>query len=250
MVTAVKVACPVSGCGKVVKGQRGLSVHTVRAHSSTSPDSLDTRKDGQVHINLEKFPDGQLPTQAIGGFTRSILLTPTTWGGIAVFGLLISQAISTDIASAIGLLIAAPVVVLAMWWFSESTKYTQIGVICDPPDPDGRIRIEFQWWEKKIAKLLPQEARRTNRRSVYYVIDAIADPPIAFTPFTVEPPEYAVPVRGAMVNQQVANEQLNKVHYKGMRPEVIEKAFALIVIGALILANIAIHGQGVEFVAK
>ncbi len=244
MVVASELSCPIDGCKKIGKSKQGLSHHIRLAHNTSAAGSL-TRKDGQVDIDMDAF-DGELPEPVVGGFMRSVLLTPATWGVLAVFGSLAYQAATTSILNAMGLVVATPAVILSMWWLNESRTHIQVGVISNPPDLDGRIRLTFQWWPAADAKKLPLEAKRGG----IYVIDTTGEKPVAFTPFTTLPPEYAIPVRGAMVNQQTSNEQLNKVHYKGIRPEVIKQAFALAVIGGLLLANIAVFGQLTEFLNK
>lgn len=244
MVAIIELRCPANGCAFVAKRDFGLTRHRNAMHSGIE-QKVEKRKDGQVDINMAAF-GGEFPEPITGGFWRSVLLTPATWGVMAVFGLLSYQAATTNILNALGLVVAGTAVILAMWWMNESRTHIQVGVISDPPDPDGRIRLTFQWWLSSDANKLPLEAKRGD----IYVIDTTGEKPVVFTPFTTPPPEYAVPVRGAMVNQQIDNEQLNKVHYKGIRPEVVKQAFALAVIGGLLLANIAVFGQLTEFLNK
>ncbi len=248
MVAAPEILiCPIDGCDRVdpFKNNVGLGNHLRIVHPSTEPVAFG-RKDGQVDIDLAKFPEAKLPEAVAGGFWRS-LLTFTTAGVIGVFGLLTFLVMPTNPTQAGGLLIAGPVLALALWWVTESRKLAKVAVITNPPDQDGRVRVTFQWWPADLVKLLPQEARRLSGRGSVYVIDRTGDKPVAFTPFTVQPPEFAIPVRGAMANQQIDNEQLNRVHRKGIRPEVVEQAFALLVIGGLILANIVVMGHLLEF---
>ncbi len=248
MVAVADLQCPINGCLFIAKRKNGVSLHVRARHATLTITEIGTRKDGQVEIDLSGFPEGVIPEPEAGGFWRSILKMPATWGVVLVFGMLTYQAALTSPLNALGLAVATPVVVLLMWWVTESKNHTKVAVISNPPDPDGRVRITFQWWESHLADLLPQEARRTTGRSSIYVIDITGEKPVAFTPFTVTPPEFAIPVRGAMANQQIDNEQLNKVRRKGIRPEVVQQAFALLVIGGLIMANIAVMGQLLEFI--
>ncbi len=248
MVAVADLQCPINECTFVAKRKNGVSLHFRARHSTTPLSQIGTRKDGQVEINLALFPDNKLPDPIAGGFWRSILLMPATWGVLVVFVTLTYQVYETSVVNALGLVVATPALILAMWWLTESKRLTQVGVIGTPPDPDGRIRITFQWWPSHHAKLLPEEARRDTNRGSIYVIDTTGCTPVAFTPFTVQPPEFAIPVRGAMANQQIDNEQLNKVRRKGIRPEVVQQAFALLVIAGLLIANIAVMGQLLEFI--
>ncbi len=247
MVAITDLQCPIDGCFKVGKSKQGLSRHITVTHADRAVEPLATHKDGQVEINLNKFPGKVLYEPVVGGFWSSILKMPMVWGVVVVLVPLTLQSALTNPVSAFGLATTIPLLVLTMWWLTEGKRSTKVGRIRKPPDPDGRVRITFEWWPSDLAKLLPEEARRTTGHGSIYVIDTTGEKPIAFTPFTVPRPEFAIPVRGAMANQQSANEQLNKVRRQGISPEVVQQAFALAVIGGLILANVAVMGQLVEF---
>jgi len=246
MTTAPKHLCPIEGCSKLSPSVQGISQHITRSHKAHAPSTI-ARKDGQVEIDLKKFTNEKLPEPVPGGFKRSFFLAPMTGVVTLAWVAIIFSVASSSILNAAAMVLAYPFVVFASWWFTQQSTYTKVAVIRKPPDADGRVRLVFEWWLKRDARLLPQEAKRTGGMGEIYVIDVTGEKPVAFTPFTVTPPEYAIPARGAMVNQQIDNEQLNKVHYKGIRPEVIEKAFALAVIGGLILANYAVFSQLIEF---
>lgn len=241
------VTCTINGCSKELKSPHALKNHIYRIHFEVSEHLAPV--DTVQTIPVDLYARDQLPGGIHGGFWFSVLGSTNFWlaNMIAlVFALVLGFVNGLVAGVAIGL--SAPLFGLCGWYIDQRNRYVMVCRIKPPFDVRGSVLIVEEFWPVTEARKLPKEARWKVGGQVQYWIDELnPDNPIVYNPFSTPPPDYAIPARGAMVNQQTDNEALNVGHFKGLRPEVVKTMFAGLVIAGLLLANVAMFNSLLEY---
>tara|TARA_Y100000590_G_scaffold82055_1_gene91370 strand:- start:4091 stop:4849 length:759 start_codon:yes stop_codon:yes gene_type:complete len=239
--------CPFAGCGFLAKSRAGAAAHIHFKHKDLrSFGKIDT--DG-LNFDLSPFPDNKFPVPETIGAIGAIKSQPGALGLLA--GWLIMAVIVflfSDIEYGIAMIFTAPVVYIGvLWWLLRSARFTVV-TIRKPTDKHADIILRKQYFPNSLKKFFPPESKYITKRGDQYWIDLMdPDNPVVYNPFIVPPPSYAIPSRGAMVNEQLDNEALNIGHYKGIRPEVIRHGFSFLIVIGLMIANIAVFNSLLEF---
>ena len=232
-------ACRVESCKYSAKSVAGEANHYRMAHAGHDNNAHPVPKPPDP-ITLPWETSEGLPPLQSGGFGMFFRRNPVGVAAAIPFALAgwpywsSGQVVFGAVTAAVAVLAA-----IGATFFLARQHYRRVAIFWPPDAKSGRLVFEIGFWPKSLAELLPRESRHRYGRGWIYSIDAFSfEYPIAFDAFTVERPEYAVPVRGAMVNSQHAFKDLTKPYGKLARGEILKTGFAMAVIGALIAANL------------
>lgn len=235
--------CDEPDCEFVSESKVGISSHKRFGHT----DPI-----GPVEVldfNLSIWPGQQLPAITPPGLWKTLRATPlAAFAAFAWVAIGVNAFLFNSMPVGVGLILMTPLIYLAAVYFITKSRLITVYRIQPPLDVKAEVRILKQFWPAKYGRYFPAEAKWSiNKRPVYFVDELDSSRPVIFNPFAAAAPDYAIPSRGAMVNQQLDNEALNVGHYKGIRPEVIKYGFAGLVVGGLLLANFAVFNQLLEY---
>ena len=241
------LTCTINNCSKELKSPASLRQHIYRMHWEISEHLAPL--DMVQSVPVDVFKNDQLPHGIHGGFWESVLGSTNFWlANVIVLVFAVTLGFASGIGAGVAIGLSAPLFGLAGWYIDQRNTYVMVCRIKPPFDDLGQVLIVEEFWPVTEARKLPKEARWKVGGQVQYWIDELnPDNPIVYNPFSTPPPDYAIPARGAMVNQQTDNEALNVGHFKGLRPEVVKTAFAGLVIAGLLLANVAMFNSLLEY---
>lgn len=235
--------CDEPDCEFVSESKVGISAHKRFGHT----DPI-----GPVEVldfDLTNWPDEQLPTITPPGLWKTVKAAPlAAFAAVAWVAIGANAFLFNSITIGVGLVLMTPMIYLGAVYFITRGRLITVYRIKPPLDAKAEVRILKQFWPAKYGRYFPAEAKWSiNKRSVYFIDELDSSKPVIFNPFAAAAPDYAIPSRGAMVNQQLDNEALNVGHYKGIRPEVIKYGFAGIVIAGLLFVNFTMFSQLLEY---
>ena len=241
------LTCTINNCSKELKSPASLRQHIYRMHWDISEHlaPLATVQD----VPLDVFENDRLPHGIHGGFLDSLVKSTNFWlAGVIVLVFAVTIGFTSGVGAGVAIGWSAPLFGLAGWYIDQRNTYVMVCRIKQPFDELGQVLIVQEYWDIIEARKLPKEARwKIGGQTQYWIDELDPEKPIVYNPFSTPPPDYAIPARGAMVNQQTDNEALNVAHFKGLRPEVVKTAFAGLVIGGLLLANVAMFNSLLEY---